>query len=365
MPSVDGALDQLNVATQRHIRRSPILVDGIFNNDPFLAYLKKNCVVPFSGGRVMAENFIYDTLLGGAYHPGAEFDISEVPTDQQAQWLPRFLHTNVTMSDEDIEVFNKGENAVYRLIDSKMANAYRTIGSHLAISLYLRNNATGYGALITGLAEALGYDADSALTSWDGTRYTKYAGLTRADYNGALTSNIRDLSGAAIEYEDLSQAISDASWGVGEYEPNLIVTTPNGLVSMKNRFQAQQRFNEVEPIIGFKGLSVENCVVLKSRYCPGQDIATSGTKSNRVATRFLEHTVGSGTTYPSVSNEVAFVMNARKPHASLYISTSKKYGFGFTGFKVAQGNTKLAGQVLWSGQLTLNPSYHTLIKNFI
>ena len=43
---------------------------------------------------------------------------------------------------------------------------------------------------------------------------------------------------------------------------------------------------------------------------------------------------------------------------NLYISDDPEYGFGFTGFKPAQGNTKVAGQVLFGGAMTFAPRYH-------
>lgn len=365
--TAEGPLDQINVNTHRHIRKNPALLDGIFQNDPFMAILKANCVAPFNGGRAIAENLTFDTLLGGGYNAGEEFDLSEQKTDDQIQFFPKFLEANATMTMEEIEVINTGENAVYRTVNSRLKNGYNSIGSWLAISLYLKNATTGYDRLITGLAEALGYNAGGATTSWDGTSYTSYGGLTRSAYNGALTSNIFDSAGAQIEYDDLENALSEASWGAGEFEPNYGVTTVKGLAKIKQRFVIHQRLRVDDDHIGFKdGFGVGNATILASRYCPGQDVATAGTKANRVATKFLKATTrGAVTAYPSVSGETLFFINARKPHITLYISTSKRYSFGFTGFKVTAGNTKVSGQILWSGQLVVgNPSFHSQIKNF-
>lgn len=363
--TTDGALDQINVNTQRHIRKNPALLDGIFQNDPFMAILKSSCVAPYTGGNRIAENLTFDTLLGGGYNIGEEFDLSEQKTDDQIQFFPKFLEANVTMTMEEIEVINVGPNAIYRTVNSKLKNGYNSMGSWLAISLYLKNTTTGYDRLITGLAEALGYTA-AGTTAWDGTSYTTYGGLTRSAYNGALTSNGIDAGGNQIEYDDLENALSEASWGTGEFEPNYGVTTVKGLAKIKQRFQTQQRLTEQDAKIGFKGLGIGNATIIASRYCPGQDIATSGTKANRVATKFLKATTrGAVTSYPSVSGETLFFLNARKPHITLYISTSRRYSFGFTGFKVTAGNTKVSGQVLWSGQLVVgNPSFHSWIKNF-
>jgi hypothetical protein len=362
--SVDGALDALSASTQRHIRRTPILIDGIFQSDPLMAHTKKSLVTPFNGGRAIAGNITFDSLLGGGYEVGEDFDTSEQKTDEQMQFFPRYLEANITTSLEMIEVLNVGTNAVYKDVDSKLRNGYNSMGSWLAISQYLPNATTGYGRLITGMAEAI---SDGSTNSWNGVAYATYGGLTRSSYNGALTAYVATASGAQIEYDDLTDGISECSWGDGELEANLLVTTPRGYNSIRKRFQVQQRLNETTPVIGFKGFSVENASVMKSRYCPGQDIATNGKKSNRIATRFLTHTTRRVvTSYPNVSGETMFILNARKPNMHLHVSTSARYQFGFTGWKISTNNTKISGQILWSGQLTFdNPSFFGQITNFI
>ena len=354
--SLDGALDALNVTTRRHIRRTPVYIDGIFQSDPLMALLKKGCVVPFPGGRVIAGNITFDTLLGAAYDVGDDFDLSEQKTDDQMQFFVRQMQTNITTSLEMLEVYNTGEAAVARDIDSKLRNGYNSIGSWLAGSLYLKQATTGYSKLITGFAEAI---SDGTNASWDGVTYTTYGGLARTSYNGALVSYRASLAGAPIEYDDLTDAISETSWGDGELEANAIITTPKLKSSIKKRFQVQQRFTETTAVVGFTGISVENTVLYASRYCPGQDVAMVGKKSNRVMTRFLNSTTrGLVTTYPSVSNETAFVGNFRKPNIHLHVSSAPRYQFGTTGWKLTSNNTKLSNQILFAGQLTLdNPSF--------
>jgi hypothetical protein len=52
------AFDQITVATKRYIRKNPALVDNVFNEDPFLAYLKLNTRESFTGGRLIGENIL-------------------------------------------------------------------------------------------------------------------------------------------------------------------------------------------------------------------------------------------------------------------------------------------------------------------
>lgn len=361
--ALDGALDALNSTTRRHIRRTPIYIDGIFQSDPTMALIKKGCVVPFPGGRAIAGNITFDTLLGAAYDAGEDFDLSEQKTDDQMQFMPRQLYSNVTTTLEMLEVYNVGEAAVARDVTGKIRNGYNSIGSWLAASLYLKSATAGYGKLITGFAEAI---SDGSNASWDGQTYATYGGLTRSSYNGALTSYRTTLSGNPIEYDDLTDAIQECSWGDGELEANALITTPKGKNSIKKRFQVQQRLNESTAVIGFRGISVENATIYASRYCPGQDVETAGKKSNRVVTKFLRTTTrGAVTTYPSVDNEAMFVGNIRKPNIHLHVSSAPRYQFGTTGWKLTANNTKISLQILFAGQLTVdNPSFFGTVINF-
>ena len=147
------------------------------------------------------------------------------------------------------------------------------------------------------------------------------------------------------------------------YQPNLGVTTVKGYSYIKEKFQTQQRFNDTQdPAIGFNGLKFNSATLIKSRYCPGSDIATAGSSSNKTAVAYLtQMSNGAVTSYPSLavaSSETLFWLNARKPYFNFYISDSPKFGFGFTGFKPAQGNTKVAGQVLAACNITFRPRYH-------
>jgi hypothetical protein len=170
----------------------------------------------------------------------------------------------------------------------------------------------------------------------------------------------------AIEYDDLTDAIQECSWGDGELEVNALITSPKGKNSIKKRFQVQQRFTESSGVVGFKGISVENATIYASRYNPGQDVATVGKKSNRVMTRFLRTTTkGAVTTYPSVTNETMFIGNIRKPNIHLHVSAAPRYQFGTTGWKLFSNSTKLVNQILFAGQVTLdNPSFFGSIINF-
>ena len=275
----------------------------------------------------------------------------------------------MTLSKEDVQVLNKGENAAFRLIDSRMETAYMTLGAHLAIAIYL-NGQGNYVANINGLAEALN---DNTTVSWDNTNYASYGTLTRGGSIGAAyNSPPTNVAGGTIEYNTLEEVYGDATFGAGEFEPNVGATTVKGYSYIKEKFQTQQRFNDTQdPKIGFNGLKFNNSVIMKSRYAPGSYLtgpSGAGT-ADPIAVSFLKQTTnGAVTAYPvgnlTNTGESLFFLNARKPFMNFYMTNDEEYGMGFTGFKPSAGNTLIVGQVLLACNVTWSPRYHRQIYGF-
>ena len=349
-------LDQLNVSTRRYIRDNPALVDNWSQNDPLIAYAKLNLKEIYASGTLIQEGFSFSNLIGSSYLKGKQFNIVEKQVEQACQFNVKFFEVNVTLSQEDVEVLNKGPLAVFNLIDSRMTNAYQSLGAFMAIAQYLNGVNAGYTPNFNGLAEIVN---DGTIASWDGNTYTTYGGITRGaggTIGAALNSTPTNVAGA-IQYTTLENTYGAAEYG--NIQPNLGVTTVRGYSYVKEKFQTQQRFNDTQdPAIGFNGLKFNSATLIKSRYCPGTDISTAGTQSNATAVSYLSEMTGVPTAYPVLTAETLFWLNARKPFFNFYISDSPMYGFGFTGFKPAQGNTKVAGQVLAACAITGEPRYH-------
>lgn len=356
-------LDQINLSTRRYIRDNPKLVDNVFQNDPLLAYLKLNLRQDWEGGSLIQENFYYDSLIGGGYTKGKSFDGSEKQVEQGFQLIPKTFEVGVTLAKEDIQVFNRGELAAFKLVDSRMTNAYMSMGAFLAIGQYL-NGQGNYAANVNGLAEIC---SDGSTNGFDSATYTTYGGITRGGQVGKALNSVPLNVNGSIEYNQLEETYANTSFG--NIEANLGVTTVLGYSFIKEKFQTQQRFNDTQdPAIGFNGLKFNSATLIKSRYCPGtgaggsgssDGIATAGTDANKVAVTFLTQTTnGAVTAYPTLTGESLFWIQAREPFLNFYVSTDPEYGFGFTGFKPHQTNTSLVGQVLFAGNLTGHPRYH-------
>jgi len=55
--NTDGLLNQLTASTRRFVRETPKLVDDVFQQGTGMRILQKSCKEPFTGGRIIADNF--------------------------------------------------------------------------------------------------------------------------------------------------------------------------------------------------------------------------------------------------------------------------------------------------------------------
>lgn len=359
-------LDALTASTRRLIREDPSLIDAVFQADPTLAYARQTLRKDFNGGYRIDEPMVYDGMVGSFYAKGKEFDITEKQVEQNNQFFMKFAEANVTLSLEDIEVLNVGPQQAFSLVKSRMSNAYMSLGAFLSLGMYLNDIRVGFTPGLEGLAQAVN---DGTTNSWDGQTYTTYGTLTRNATIGAANNGNTVVVNGAITYSRLTTSYQAASYG--SITPNMGVTTPLGLVYIKNHFQPQQRFETVDPNIGFRGLQFEGSSIMTSRYVPGSYLAGGAANTgltDPIAVGFMTQMSGGAlTAYPALgvaNSETLFWLNMRNPYFNFYVSRAPKFSFGFTGFKWSPGNTKVSGQCLVACAITLSPRYHSQLSGF-
>lgn len=368
-------LSAINVTTRRYIRERPKLTDGIYNKDPLMAMLRSVLRTDWTGGSSINENFLYAPQIGGGYLKGKIFNTTQRQVEQQARFDIKLMEVGVPLQAEDIMVFNKGPLAAASLMETRIDNAYMSAGQFAAIALYLNGQTGNYIANLNGLAEMVGNATDQ---SWDGTAYSSYGSLTRASYPGMSSPTLLNVNGVSLEFDALENQYQLVNYGSGEFEPNLIMTTPRGLGFIRSRLQTQQRFQEITMNttigVGFKGLSYNSATILSSRMCPGSFAtanAGAGTQ-DPVIQQYLAETIAPGTNYP-VGNlattggkypESLFILNARQPYLNYYVSNDSMFGGGFRDFVWEVAGTSMVGFVLLAHQVTGLPRMHTSIYNF-
>lgn len=358
-----ASVDQLNNATRDFVKkRAAMLMDNVFQNDPFLDAIK-GMAQPFPGGTMITEPFVGRGLIGGGFAPSSKFDTTDRQTDQQFQFNIKTQYVGLTLDSFEVDVLNDGPSKLYSIVESKFSNSALTMGANMAMALYLPGDIAGsWIRNIQGLPMICNNGTTNA---WTGTTYATYGGLSRTSgawYSDTIKGQVEALSGP-ITYETLESSYMDVTFG--SVMPNIGVTTPKMYSFVKNKFQTQQRFNDSSsPSVGFKGLDFQGAVLYPSRYCPGQAIAA---KSTGPEAEFIKQTTkDSGTpltAYPAVTGETLFWVNAREPYLNLYISSHPMWGLGFTGFKLAQDDVSYIGQQLLAWCLTSpGPRYHKEIN---
>lgn len=356
-------LDLITLSTRRFIKNAKNkILDNIYQNDPVFAYMRDTLKIDFTGGRLIQENFLYDVPNGGPYAKGGSFNITQKLTKQAIQITPKFFHSNITLYKEDIQVFNNGsDEAIFSIVKAATEEAYTWIGAQLSIGLYLDGQQAGYENNINGLAEAL-QDGTAGTAAWNGQKYNTYGTITRnGTVKAALNSTPHNVGGT-LEYATLEEKYGDATFG--DKEPNVIATTVLGFSYLKEKFQAQQRYESVTDIkAGITGMKFNGSTILRSRYVPGSAISGAALNvagSDPAVAAFMQALTGvPNQAYPTVDGETLWIMNARNPYLNLYISSDPEFRFGFTGFKPAQDNTTIVGQILFAGNITVpGPRYH-------
>ena len=179
------------------------------------------------------------------------------------------------------------------------------------------------------MAEAIN---DGSTNSWTGASYSTYGTLTRGgDIGTTLNGKIKSLAGS-ISYAELEERYSELV--IGTEEPDLMVTTNLGMSYIKEKFEAQERFTEKDPTIGFTGLRFNNALILPSQYAPG----TAGVNDADLGN------------YLDASGESLWFLNSK--WWRFWMTDDPEFAFGFSGFKPAQDNNLLAGQYFFSGNVT-------------
>lgn len=383
----DPIVTALTAVTKEEIWPRQI-TDSFFRAIPFFSYLRDKALVTFSGMTFMQYPFLFRPMIGGAYAPGTGFNIDKVDSIAALQFREKYYEVNVTEFKEEIQVRNRGANAVFSLLDADLKNAMMTLSTIIAISAWRHGQAAGGGVLddrsleINGLSEALN---DGLLPSWDGNIFTTYGAQAR---NGAIGKTLNskpywlgNSNGTAgkITYEKLEDMYQIASQG--NLSPDLAVTSKRGMTLIKNTLQVQQRFQqEPDPRYGFEGVLLNRMRITKDDYMISASPTFGGTgDSDPILGNWNSDgpntagavTAGIAYTDPGAANrgnfpvgngnlevrEVIFMLNTDT--WILRISDDEEFQFGWTGFKPGQDNTRVSGQSLAATNLE-NPAANRL-----
>lgn len=327
-------LDFVNTIATKTIL--PGITDNVLKNDPLLAKLRKERTEPYPGGPSWQENFMYDVVQTTAYDPGDTFDLPMIQTTTGGTVTPRYYETPVVAYIEKIKLEMAGPKAVFGYVDNIMQNAAFSMSATLANDIYRHGqNLSGSDrhTKINGLDEAL---SDASVSGWDGRTYANYLTVPRSSVNSALNSPMTGPTAnvaGPISFPILEQAASSCM--LGPEMVDTIITTNLGFSYVKMVFQPQQRFETIDPELGFQSLTFNGAKIMPSQYAPGSRTAS---------------TVDTKVGYSATTGETMWFLNTK--YLRFYVATDSLFGFGFTGFIPAQNNSVVAGRYHFSGNFT-------------
>ena len=292
----------------------PYLTDSVFKNSPPLTRLKARRRFEFEGGRTIMHNIMYAPLKGSAFQRGQAFDTSVVQTDTALQFNLKYYYVNVSLYGID-QVLNRGSLGALKYVSSKMVNASGTMAQLLATNLYGDGGLNGNSSLnstidLDGAAAAINVPAN----------YPVYGNITRTDLATSANTGINAYYAAPSKFSlQAVQTAYGASW-FGPEKPDMLVTTQPVWDAFWSKLQPQQRFNDEtsDVHVGFRSFFWNGAQVVVDQYLPVL-----------------------GGAYQMYGFNTNYIF--------MYVSTVKKYQFGFTGWKEAQNTDDVAGQYLFGG----------------
>lgn len=358
-------LDEINATTNKVIF-SRYLKDLVFRNSPFLAHLRAKCLEPWTGGTLTQHPFLYNRMIGGPYATGANFDLTKRQTLSSFYFDIRKYYINITTFLEDVELYNTGPAAAVQRVQADMKTAVNTMNEKIAIDLWHHGQNITTGSVtdnralfINGFSEAIN---DGITPSWDGQVFPTYGGQTRNSFIGGALNSVpyfcgTKASGAAgqITYNILEEKSQDAT--IGAREPDLGVCNKAVYAYIKERIQPNQRFmQEQDPYFGVSGMRMNSAMILKDDYAPSAVYGQTIDGQHSYLTSTFDTTGLSPDSRSNMQASVTYTVGEffawiNTSTWMLRISNSRLFGFGFTGYKYAQDNTILAGQVLLGSTL--------------
>lgn len=338
-------LSELNTATT--VKIMPSVVDDFFKSGPQMRYLKEKRIKIFPGGTSIQENFLYKPMKGGAFAKGDQFDITKFQTKAGLSFIPKFYQVNVTEYPEDIEVFLRTPEAAFSTIKTDMANAALTLSAILEIDLMKHGQnlaAEDRSLSINGWEEAAN---NGTAVSYRNNVFPSYGNQSRTD--GSVGNALMPAGGvgtpivAANVAGPISNRVLEHSYQscvISEEHPVMGITTSRCMGFINENYMPMQRLQDTkEPTIGWPGLKFKQATILESQYMPGADGVNDADIGNYI-------TPQNG----GVAGETFIWQNpggeGDDAYFRLHMSASPRYQFGFTGFKVMQDSTQLAGQIL-------------------
>lgn len=343
----------VNIVTRREIY--PDLIDDFwFTESAWFSRLRER-IVPFRGGTFTSSVFRFRPMTASHYKMGAVHNITKVQTLAESAFGMRLAQTSIPEFKEELEIYNKGDLAVFSLLDEDLENGLQTITDLISFAAWGEGQTDD--TLPNGLAEMIG---DGILPNWNGFVATEYGGVTRnGDVGSVLNGNIvwfgnQDGTLGDINFPKLNFLYSLCTKGAEE--PDLIIANRLGHDFMWNKIEPQFRYEQSvqDPYWGGSGFRFRNAYVMIDEHAPSSmgltDEQNYGLGSYKTGTINPNPVTVTKNFFPIVGDaptlqvgEVIFCLNTGR--MVFRVSDSAEYGFGFSGFMGTPDSEKVVGRI--------------------
>lgn len=343
----------VNIVTRREIY--PDLIDDFwFTESAWFARLRER-IVPFRGGTFTSSVFRFRPLIANHYKMGATHNITKVQTLAESAFGMRLAQASIPEFKEELEIYNKGELAVFSLLDEDLENGLQTITDLISFAAWGEGQTDD--TFPNGLAEMIG---DGVLPNWNGFIAEEYGGVTRnGDVGSVLNGNIVWGGTQTGKLGDINFPLMNFAYTLackGSEEPDLIIANRLGHSYMWNKMEPQYRYTEsvTDPYWGGSGFRFRNAYVMVDEHAPSsmgltdeENFGLGGYKTGIInpnpvtVTKNFFPVVGEAPTLEV--GEVFFILNTSR--MVFRISDSAEYGFGFSGFMGTPDSEKVVGRI--------------------
>ena len=267
---------------------------------------------PFFGGIWMQEPFVFGRVNGGAYTPGADVEVTQVPILGAMAFTPRAYKEDVPINLWQSEVINAGPAAAVSTYDLYMTNAVSALSTDLNIDAYYHGQAASStisqnrSIFMNGIDEAVN---DGVNPGFLGNQYTTYGGQLRNGVVNNVLNAIPIWAGDANgNTGPVSYALLMSSYLNCVQEPDTGLCNKGCFSYIANRNEPKQRFaqEEKDVRIGLVGYKILQATIHVDKLAPSTkygQMAPSGLSqtTSLALSNFTSPAYGSGTTGNAIS----------------------------------------------------------------